>query len=343
MSGSKLAVLGLSLLSALILLYGALFASSPILAPDIFSNYHGPVTDKVEPGCFGIPLLLFMIFIAFLPAMAAFRLWRTRVCAQAAQERREIEFARQCEEQILQIMKQAVDLRLTEVSQGNPRDLPEAFASEVRGVVDLWNRPRRERLFRFLSDLGFDADSLTVGDEDRRQLADESLDSAWKRSRPLVVVAVAAWFSLSFLLFIVTVSAGFGAWINEPTRPGKALLGALGCFIPSLITGLAGAGIIWIFFQEIQVARRRQAALDEVQELTLRHCTEMIRNLPHELSGPRESSDAQSVVRALAIAGAANLEGIRREKLLSLLQQSGGLDRDTALGNGPGLSAYGRI
>jgi hypothetical protein len=330
MSGSKLAVLGLSLLSALILLYGVLFASSPILAPEIFSVYRDPLTERVNPGCFGIPVLLFMVFLALLPAAAAFRLWRTRVRAQAVRELREDESERQLEEQVQQVMKQAVNLLLTETSEIKRSERSEAFAGEVYDSVDRWNHGRRERLFRFLSDLGLDADWVIAGDEEHRRLPAEIADSLWKRSRPIAVAAVFAWFLLSFLLLLFTVSAGFGMWTNSPMHPGEALLGALGCFIPSLITGLAGVGIGWLFFRERRASRRYRAIRDAVQELILRNCTEVLQKLSPEISGPGPS-DVKRAVRALAISGTADLDGIRKGQLLSLLHQSGWLERDSGV------------
>ncbi|HEX4959640.1 MAG TPA: pentapeptide repeat-containing protein [Thermoanaerobaculia bacterium] len=323
MSGSKLGVLGLSLLSTLILFYGALLALFPVIYPPVLV-YHDQVTNKIAPGCFGIPVLLFMTFIALFPAMGALQLWRTRVRTRAAKERQENEYELQLEEQLQRAMARAVDLRLEE----NPEELPEAFVGEVRGFMDPWNRAHRARLFRFLRDLGFDADWVTAGDDNRRRLTPESADSLWERSQPLAVATVVAWFSLSFSLLLLAGLACLAPAPSAQIRPGQTLMGVLGCgFIPSLIAGLAGIGISWLFFQEKKASRRRHAARDKVQELILRYCTEVIEKLPI----PRESSDGKCVVRAFVIAETAELDGTRKGRLLSLLQQSGWLDRDSGV------------
>jgi hypothetical protein len=327
MSGSKLAVLGLSLLSALILLYGVLFALFPIFVPQVLV-YHDQVTNKIEPGCFGIPLLLLMTFIALFPAMGACQLWRTRVRTRAAKEQQENEHDLGLEEQLQWAMARAIELRLTK----NPAELPGAFIGEVHGLVHQWNRAHRARLFRFLSDLGFDADWVTAGDNNRPRLTPESAGSLWEHSRPLAAAAVIAWFSLSFSLFLLAALTCLAPMPGTQIYPGQVLMGAVGCgFIPSLITGLAGVGIGWLFFQEKKASRRRRAAHGEVQDLILRRCIEVLQELPRKLSTPRESRDAKCVVRALAIAGTSELDGIRKGRLLSFLHQSGWLDRDSGV------------
>jgi hypothetical protein len=327
MSGSKLGVLGLSLLSALILFYGALLAAYPFLDPQIIVR-PDPLVSKVEPGCFGVPVLLFIIFIALFPALGAFRLWRSRVCTQAAKELQENEYDFQLEEKLQQALAQAVDLLLTK----SPEVLPEAFVSDVRGYMSSWNRSHRARLFRFLTDLGFNGDWVTAGDDDELRLSPAISDSLWKRSQPLATAAVVAWLSLSLSFLVIAVLVCLGLSYRAPARPGQIIIGLMGCsFIPSLLSGLAAVGIGWLFFRERNASRRRQRARDGVQELILRHSAGMIQSLRREIMTPREFSNARSVVRALAIAGTTELDGIRKGRLLSLLQQSGWLEPDIGI------------